>query len=144
MTETPYCITLRGDGLYRVRVPMTKKGTYDSKDFHSSKYMFPESLALDWRDKRGVEIWGEEKWNYIVTSKSVRMFWGKSPINVYRLSGKWVAYWRLDGKPYSKEFDDEQEAREFARKKKLELAFTARCYMKNLSPLGKYKVKNGN
>ena len=80
----------------------------------------------------------------ILALKSVRMFWGKSLVSIYNMTGKWTAYWRDDGKPCSAEFDTEQDAIDFAKKKKTELAFEAKCYMKNLSQLGKYKVKNGN
>ena len=125
---TAYCVGKNGNNLYRALVPTLKKGEYESKNFLCSKHMSSENMAIEWQNKRGIEIWGKERWELIASERSVRMFWGRRSVNVYFFDNTWSAFWREDGKPMSQKFANKQKAEQFARIKKIELAFKPRTY----------------
>lgn len=66
---------------YVSKVPaLLKRDGYHLKHFHPNKWRDPLSAAVLWRDKRGREIWGVNRWDLILLHGSMAVRRLRSPI----------------------------------------------------------------
>lgn len=97
-------VATKGVQYFRVYVPIPREGAASEKRKFSSRYFNINTLgeekalkeALEYRDRLGVELWGAERWEQLISSRLLHLEVSRSKINpdypgVHRSRNSWAA-----------------------------------------------------